>query len=84
MRLQLLMLFGAGAGAAVGQFGITWAYRFAEPRQIAVYDYSGIVFAALLGFVAFGQIPDLLSVLGFAVIIGMAIVLHRRPREKSR
>ena len=32
--LQLLTLFGAGAGAAIGQFGITWAYRFAEPRQI--------------------------------------------------
>ena len=76
--LQLLMLLGAGTGAAIGQFGITWAYRFAEPRQIAVYDYTGIVFAALLGFVAFGQVPDGLSLLGFAVIIAMAIVLHRR------
>ena len=76
--LQLLMLIGAGAGAALGQFGITWAYRFAEPRQIVVYDYTCILFTAALGFLAFGQIPDLLSVLGFAVIIGMAIVLHRR------
>ena len=76
--LQLLMLLGAGTGAAIGQFGITWAYRFAEPRQIAVYDYTCIIFTAALGFLAFGQIPDLLSVLGFAVIIGMAIVLHRR------
>lgn len=75
---QLLMLIGAGAGAALGQFGITWAYRFAEPRQIVVYDYTCILFTAALGFLAFGQIPDLLSVLGFAVIIGMAIVLHRR------
>jgi len=76
--LQLLMLFGAGAGAALGQFGITWAYRFAEPRQIAVYDYTCIIFTATLGFLAFGQIPDLLSVMGFVVIIGMAIILHRR------
>ena len=76
--LQLLMLFGAGAGAALGQFGITWAYRFAEPRQIVVYDYTCILFTAVLGFLAFGQIPDLLSVMGFAVIIGMAFILHRR------
>ena len=76
--LQLLMLFGAGMGAAIGQFGITWAYRFAEPRQIAVYDYTCIIFTAALGFLAFGQIPDLLSVLGFAVIIAMAIILHMR------
>ena len=76
--LQLAALLGAGAGAALGQFGITWAYRFAEPRQIAVYDYSGIIFAAALGFLAFGQMPDILSVLGFAVIICMGFSLHKR------
>lgn len=76
--LQFAALLGAGGGAALGQFGITWAYRFAEPRQIVVYDYSGIVFAAMLGFVAFGQVPDMLSAIGIVVIIVMAIVLHRR------
>ena len=77
---QIAALFGAGGGAALGQFGITWAYRFAEPRQIAVYDYSGIIFAAALGFAVFGQIPDALSVFGFAVIISMGFVLHFRTR----
>ena len=76
--LQIAVLFAAGASAALGQFGITWGYRFAEPRQVAVYDYAGIVFAALLGFAAFGQIPDLLSVVGFVVIIGMGLLLHFR------
>lgn len=75
---QTAVLAAAGTSAAVGQFGITWGYRFAEPRQIAVYDYVGIVFAALLGFIAFGQIPDLLSIIGFGVIIGMGIFLHFR------
>lgn len=75
--MQLSALLGAGAGAAIGQFGITWAYRFAEPRQIAVYDYMGIIFAAALGFLAFGQVPDALSFLGFAAIISMGFVLHR-------
>ena len=75
--LQFVALIGAGGSAALGQFGITWAYRFAEPRQIAVYDYSGIIFASLLGFLAFGQVPDVLSVLGFAVIIAMAFALRR-------
>lgn len=79
---QLWTLLGAGAGAALGQFGITWAYRFAEPREIAVYDYSGIAFAALLGFLAFGQVPDLMSVAGIAVIVCMALLLHRRNAAK--
>ena len=76
--LQTGVLLAAGASAALGQFGITWGYRFAEPRQVAVYDYTGIIFAALLGFLAFGQIPDLFSIAGFAVIIGMGLVLHFR------
>ena len=76
--LQLATLGCAGAGAALGQFGITWAYRFAEPRQIAVYDYSGIIFAAGLGFLAFGQVPDALSVAGFFMIILMGLFLHLR------
>ena len=76
--LQVGVLLAAGASAALGQFGITWGYRFAEPRQVAVYDYTGIIFAALLGFLSFGQIPDAFSIVGFAVIIGMGLVLHFR------
>ena len=76
--LQVGVLLAAGACAALGQFGITWGYRFAEPRQVAVYDYTGIIFAAILGFLAFGQIPDALSLLGFAVIIVMGLALHHR------
>lgn len=73
---QVWMLVGAGAGAAVGQFGITAAYRFAEPRRIAVFDYSNILFAALLGFLAFGQVPDVLSWCGFVLIAAMAFVMN--------
>lgn len=82
--LQVGVLLAAGACAALGQFGITWGYRYAEPRQVAVYDYTGIIFAALLGFLAFGQIPDFLSLIGFAVIIVMGLVLHFRPTHSDR
>ena len=78
---QIASLCGAGVGAALGQFGITWAYRFAEPRQIAVYDYTGILFTAALGFVAFGQVPDALSCIGFAVIVAMAVLVHHRRQS---
>ncbi|MBR4937914.1 MAG: EamA family transporter, partial [Kiritimatiellae bacterium] len=75
----------AGACAALGQFGITWGYRFAEPRQIAVYDYTGIIFASLLGFFVFVQVPDMFSVAGFVVIIVMGLILHQhRMKTQSR
>ena len=34
---QFLILIGAGAGAAVGQFGITAAYKYAPAREISIY-----------------------------------------------
>ena len=74
---QVAILFGAGAGAAIGQFGITAAYGYAAPRDIAVYDYSNIIFTAALGFMLFGQIPDTWSILGFVLIVVAAFRLHR-------
>ena len=66
---QVLILFGAGASAALGQFGITLAYGFAAPREIAVFDYSNILFTAAFGFIFFAQVPDVWSVLGFVAIL---------------
>ena len=66
---QMLIMLGAGCGAALGQFGVTAAYRFAPPREIAVYDYTNVVFTALFGFLFFAQVPDLLSVAGFGLIV---------------
>ena len=66
---QVLIRFGAGASAALGQFGITLAYGFAAPREIAVFDYSNILFTAAFGFIFFAQVPDVWSVLGFVAIL---------------
>ena len=71
--VQLLMLLLAGTAAAGGQFAITRAYIYAPAKQISVYDYSQIVFSAILGFIIFGQIPDGFSFLGYFIIIAMAV-----------
>ncbi len=72
---QLLCLLGAGAAAAGGQFSITAAYCHAPAREVSVYDYSQILFAALLGFVIFGDVPDGCSVIGYVIICGTAVVM---------
>lgn len=70
---QGIVLLGAGVAAAGGQFAITAAYYHAPAREISVYDYSQIIFSAIIGFVLFHQIPDRFSVLGYVIIIGMAV-----------
>ena len=74
---QVLILFGAGAGAALGQFGITLAYGFAAPREIAVYDYANILFTAAFGLLFFGQVPDGWSIAGVIAILLAAYRMFR-------
>lgn len=71
--VQWVCLLMAGLAAAGGQFAITAAYSYAPARDISVYDYSQIIFSAVLGFFLFGQMPDLLSWLGYGVICAMAL-----------
>lgn len=71
--VQLLCLLMAGVSAAGGQIFITKAYTKAPAKEISVFDYIQVLFAALLGFVFFGQIPDWMSLVGYLIIIGSAI-----------
>lgn len=70
---QLIFLLLSGISATGGQFCITAAYTKAPARDISVFDYFQILFAALLGFVFLSQIPDYLSILGYFIIIGSAV-----------
>ena len=71
---QLLMLCLAGSCAAGGQFSVTAAYYHAPANKISIYDYSQVLFSTLFGFIFFAQIPDWMSLLGYIIIITMAIV----------
>ena len=73
---QLGMLMLAGLAASGGQFGVTYAYKFAPAKEISVYDYTMVIFAAILGFFAFGQIPDGLSLIGYVIICGISILMY--------
>lgn len=70
---QWLFLILTGIAAAGGQIFITKAYSKAPAKDISVFDFSIVIFAAVLGFLFLGQVPDWLSVAGYVVIIGTAV-----------
>lgn len=72
---QLFSLLMAGVAASGGQFAITAAYTYAPAKEVSVYDYSQIIFAAGLGFFVFGDVPDYLSVIGYIIIVLMAVIM---------
>ncbi|NLS12431.1 DMT family transporter [Vibrio sp. SM6] len=45
------------------------AYRKAPPGDVALSEYSGLVFAALFGILWFGEVPDWLTAIGILMII---------------
>ena len=69
---QFVFLVLAGCSAAIAQLSVTAAYQNAPARDISVFDYSQVVYAAMFGFLLWGEIPDALSFLGYAIIIGTA------------
>lgn len=83
---QLAILLLAGICAAGGQFSITKAYTYAPAKKISIYDYSQILFATVLGYVIFGEIPDGLSFLGYTLIVASSAVMffyNRRAEQQT-
>lgn len=66
--LQLTYLIFAGVFASLGQFGVTYAYKFAPSKEISIFDYSNIIFSALISLFLFGMLPDYLSIIGYIII----------------
>ncbi len=69
---QFIFLVLAGCSAAGGQLSVTAAYQHAPARDISVFDYSQVVYAAIFGIVLFAEFPDVWSIIGYVIIIGTA------------
>jgi drug/metabolite transporter (DMT)-like permease len=69
-----------------GMFGhllLTHAFQHAPPAVLAPFSYGQIVFAGLIGYGMFGDMPDLYAYLGMALICGsglMVVYLQRQRR----
>ena len=72
---QLSMLILAGASATIGQYGVTFAYKYAAAKNISVFDYSQVLFSGILGFIFFNELPDLQSLIGYIIVISVGIIL---------
>ena len=82
------LLFGlSGICQAAGQFAMIAAYARATASRLAPYSYAQLLTATVLGFAIFGEVPDIFTVIGAALIVaGGLISLHlagRPPKPGS-
>lgn len=73
--LQFVYLILAGIFASIGQFGITIAYKYAKAKEISIFDYSNILFSAIISIVLFNVTPDYLSIIGYIIIFAVSLYM---------
>lgn len=76
-----IYLILTGIFATMGQFMVTLAYKYGKPSEVAIYNYTSIIFALLLGYFIWKEIPDYLSILGSIILIGTGINLYIQKRK---
>jgi drug/metabolite transporter (DMT)-like permease len=81
---EWLTLLGIGISAAIGQIGLTLAYRHAPAAQVSIYSYTTILFSAALGFAVWSEVPDSLSLIGGVMIIGGGLWAYAAERSSPR
>ncbi len=73
-----------GAVAALGHFAMVRAYDFASAPTLAPLAYTEMVSATMIGYLVFGDFPDLWTMVGVAILIGSAIYISLRESRLGR
>jgi drug/metabolite transporter (DMT)-like permease len=69
-----------GVAGAIGQYGITEAFRRAPASVIAPLEYTALIWGLLLDWFVWGTLPDRWMLAGAAVIVVCGLYLLRRER----
>ena len=78
MMLILIGIFGDG-----GQIGLTYAYQKAPAAEVSIYDYSGIIFSAILGYVLLDESLSLSTIVGAALITAGGLWSYCANRKQA-
>jgi drug/metabolite transporter (DMT)-like permease len=79
--LWLFLAFGLGCG--MQQWLLTVSFRYAQASLLAPFEYLAMVFAAVVGFVFWGEVPVATTWIGGAIIAASGLFIFLR-RQKSK
>jgi drug/metabolite transporter (DMT)-like permease len=80
---ELAALIGIGLCGGLGHIVLTESYRFAPASLVAPFDYTSMLWALVLGYLAFGEFPTALGFLGAAIIAGAGLFVIWRERQRA-
>lgn len=78
------VIVGIGLIGCVGQFAVTYAFRFGEAALIAPLEYTALLWALGIDFVGWGTVPQPVMLAGAAIIVGSGVFLVRSETAGAR
>jgi drug/metabolite transporter (DMT)-like permease len=80
---DILLFLVFGLMCAAQQWLLTISFRYAEASLLAPFEYLALVFAAIIGFVFWDEVPIMTTWLGGAVIAASGIFIFIRKRQRK-
>jgi drug/metabolite transporter (DMT)-like permease len=75
------LLVSAGLIGGIAQIMVTSSYRFGGASMLAPFDYASMIFATIIGYVAFAEVPTGPILIGSAFVIGGGCLIIWRERQ---
>jgi drug/metabolite transporter (DMT)-like permease len=82
--IDAAMLFGSGIANAIGQYLWTQSLRLAPATAVAPFYYLMLVWALVLGFAVWGEVPSFALLIGSAIVVGSGLFLFWREARLQR
>ncbi|MCK1389667.1 DMT family transporter [Bradyrhizobium sp. 1] len=80
-----LVIFAlAGVISVTALFCVNRSLKLAPASVVVPYQYSMIVWAVIFGFIVFGDVPEIATIVGAAIIIGAGFYIYLRERDLGR
>jgi len=81
---DLIFLSGFGAISVVALFSVNRSLKLAPASVVVPYQYTLLLWAVLFGWWFFGEVPDLYTLLGGAIIVAAGLYIFWREQVKAR
>lgn len=81
---ELSIFAFTGLASAVGQFLMLRAFRYGEVSLLAPIEYTGLIWAAVLGYLLWDEIPGWPIWLGAPIVAGCSLYIARRETRRAR
>ena len=78
---EAVLLVGAGLIGGVGQILLTSCYRYADASLVAPFDYASMLFALIIGYFVFSEVPTITMLIGAALVVTAGILIIWRERQ---